>query len=101
MFVTNPIDALFLVHEAIRAIQRAGRRQNGEDVGKEQLMPFDGMFSLLIGVVLASDVPDFFQFSEFLEKFVPKDGLSNPFEYARVGMEALMFHYRTVLTRIS
>jgi hypothetical protein len=101
MFVTSPLDALYFVYRSIFAIQEAGRSRGveGPDLSPHRLLSFDTMFSLLIGVVLASDLPDFFQFSEVTCKFLPVDGLSNPFEYARVGMEALMFHYRNVLTR--
>jgi hypothetical protein len=43
--------------------------------------------------VLASDVPDFFEFAQFIERYTPHNCLSKPFDYAQAAIAALVLYF--------
>lgn len=94
-YITNPIDAIYYIHKALNLINKAAILRN---VGKlaeptirdiTYLLCFDDQFSLLIGVLLASDIPNFFQFADFIVNFSPEKYLCNSFQYALSAVKAL------------
>jgi hypothetical protein len=87
----NPMDALFSVHRALLGIRQAA--MNGDDL--RTVLCFDDLFALLVGVLLASDLPDFFAMAEFVDKFVPKK-ISNSFQYAKMAVTALAVHFTSI-----
>ncbi|OHT13200.1 hypothetical protein TRFO_16762 [Tritrichomonas foetus] len=96
LFVTNPVDAIYFVHRSLLMIHKAALliQVDGEatvdDVNR--LLSFDDLFSLLVGVLLASDIPNFFQFADYIQKFIPDQCLSNSFEYAQSAIKALILY---------
>jgi hypothetical protein len=100
-FFTNPVDMLFVVHESLCLIHRGALRKifRREELTQQelgQILGFDELFAFLIGVALGSDVPEFFQIGEFLERFSLRDSLSNAFEYASAAIGALVSYFTTL-----
>lgn len=97
IFFTNPVDCLYYVHRSLLAINKAAlmRRVLHEatldDINR--LLCFDDLFSLLVGTVLACDLPDFFMIANFIRDYSPQGCLSNPLEYAQAGITALIMHF--------
>jgi hypothetical protein len=89
IYVNNSIDALYFMHRCIMAIHKAAMIQNRTD----DVLCFDDLFALLVGVVLASDIPDFFQLAQFIERFTPQKCLSKPLDYAQAAISALVLHF--------
>jgi hypothetical protein len=102
MFLTNPLDCLFCVHRSITSINCAlvtthiGSRREVTAQDLRQVMNFDDMFSLLIGILLASDVPEFVTIAEYVGRFGPQQALSCSFLYARASLSALVSHFRSL-----
>jgi hypothetical protein len=97
LFASNPIDQLFSVHSVLTGLQKAAviNRLQGRDATLEdchKLLPFDDLFSLFFGALVASGVPNILWLSWMIENYAPKVSLSPPFEYARVNLEALVMH---------
>ena len=92
-YVTNPIDAIYFVHRSLILIQKAAlvSQVTGEATIEDmkKLLCFDDLFTLLEGVLLASDIPNFFQLSKFMQQYIPDQSLSNSFEYAQSAIKAL------------
>ncbi|OHT10917.1 hypothetical protein TRFO_19594 [Tritrichomonas foetus] len=101
-FATNPIDALYSIHKSLLKIHKSGlihgsnENNNSTHDENSKLLSFDDLFSLLIGVLLSSNLTDVFGLCHFLEKFAPKNCLSNPFEYAHAGITALVMHCKNL-----
>jgi hypothetical protein len=101
LFACNPVDALFMVHKALLEIHDAAltKWSKGTKLTEENLIGmlcFDDLFALLVGVVLASDIPDFFAFAEFIEIYTPQNQLSNSLEYAQAAVASLLLHFGSV-----
>lgn len=95
IFEANPIDAIYLVHKALLSIKK-GAIVNGSRVDADQIhkfVCFDDFFSLFIGALLASDVPDIFHLTWFVSTYLPKEGLSADLFYASANLEALASHF--------
>jgi hypothetical protein len=102
VFLTNPIDALYSVHRALRLINKAAllkrlaNKGSATETDLKKVLGFDDLFSLLVGVVLASDVPDFFEVAKYIDAFAPKNCLSNSFEFALAAVAALSVHFTSL-----
>jgi hypothetical protein len=70
-------------------VHKAAMLQNKTD----ELLSFDELFALLVGIVLASDVPDFFEFAQFIERFTHHKCLSKPLDYAQAAISALVLYF--------
>jgi hypothetical protein len=97
-FHTNPIDMIFVMHESLCLIHRGALikiLQKDELTPRElaRILGFDELFAFLIGLAIASDVPEFFRIASFLAQFVPRDSLSNAFEYASAAIAALFAYF--------
>jgi uncharacterized protein with von Willebrand factor type A (vWA) domain len=55
----------------------------------KRMMGFDDQFSLLIGTVAVSDVPDLYQLADGMKRFMPQVCLSQLLDYAAANIEAL------------
>ena len=104
MFLTNPVDALYFVHKSLLSIQKAALLKELHLANEEatpdhlkKLLSFDDLFAFLVGAVLGSDIPDFFVFAEFAEKYAPQDCMCNSFEYAQTALCALGLHFRQLM----
>jgi hypothetical protein len=101
MYVCNPIDGIYFVHRALVAIHKAtllnasGTREVTPD-DLRSVIPFDDLFAILVGVTLATDIPDFFSLARFMEQFTPQKCLSNSFEYAQAAISALVVQFREI-----
>jgi len=96
-YSTNPLDVLFSVHNTLISINKAAliRRLKGTEASVndiQQLLCFDDLFVLLLGVYFGADLPEIYTISDLVTRFVPSFCLSNPFEYAQAGLEALVSH---------
>jgi hypothetical protein len=102
MFLTNPIDCLFCVHESTSHINRAiifaliGNEREVTSKDLRQVLGFDDTFSVLVGVILASDLPELFSVVNFITNFVPRSSLSCAFEYSQAALTALVSHLPTL-----
>jgi hypothetical protein len=101
IYVSNPVDALYYMHRGILAIHKAAlmQRKREDEITPEDLneiLCFDDFFLLLVGVVLASDIPDFFEMAKFIDTFTPQRSLSNSFEYAQAAIGALVLHFNAI-----
>jgi hypothetical protein len=97
LFASNPIDQLFSVNSVLIGLQKAAmiNRLQGQVATLEdchRMLPFDDLFSLFFGALVASGVPNILWLSWMIENYAPKVSLSPPFEYARVNLEALVLH---------
>ena len=98
--MSNPIDMLYCIHKCLIGIQkgalihRIGPNTNAKMEDVKTLLCFDDLFSLFVGTLMASDIPDIFFVSDFISKYSPKESLSPPFEYALANTEALVAHCR-------
>jgi hypothetical protein len=90
LFASNPIDQLYSVHSVLIGLQKAAminKLQGQEATPKDchRLLPFDDLFSLFFGALVASGVPNILWLSWMIENYAPKVSLSPPLEYARVN----------------
>jgi hypothetical protein len=98
VFVTNPVDALYFVYRALRLINKAALLKTLQAKGEvkqadlNKLLGFDDLFAFLVGVLMASDIPNFFEIASFIDAFSPKNCLSNSFEFAMAAISALTVH---------
>ena len=98
IFMSNPIDVLYYIHKCLLGIQkgalihRIGPGANAKMEDVKTLLCFDDLFSLFVGALMASDLPDIFFVSDFISRYSPKSSLSPPFEYALANTEALVAH---------
>jgi len=99
--MTNPVDALFFVHRGLLGVHRASLLHRKRDepltgMDLKQIVCFDDLFALLVGVVAASDIDDFAAFAEFVESYTPARGIAKAFEYAKAAISALRLHFASV-----
>jgi hypothetical protein len=99
MYVCNPIDGVYFVHRALVAIHKATllNSSGSREVTADELravIPFDDLFAILVGVTLATEIPDFFSLARFMDRFTPPRCLSNSFEYAQAAISALVVQFR-------
>ncbi|OHT10163.1 hypothetical protein TRFO_20627 [Tritrichomonas foetus] len=98
IFCSSPIDILYKIHMGMIEIHKAAisnivkRDPTPEDL--KQLLGFDDLFSLLLGTILASDVPDVTQIGKIMKLFAPKACLSPLLEYANANLEAIILHFQ-------
>lgn len=103
-FCTNPIDTLYYIHKCLICVQKAAiihsinKHKNRVATPNElnQVICFDDLFSLTLGVFLASDVPDIFAMNWFVQNYSPRNELSPPLEYAKANLEGLTQHIASV-----
>lgn len=97
LFQSCTIDTLYSIHIGMVLIHKAAianmvkREPTEEDL--KQLLSFDDLFSLLLGTILASDIPDIEQVQRILKMFIPHSCLSPQFEYANANLEAIILHF--------
>jgi hypothetical protein len=97
IFESNPIDALYAVHKCLGAIQTAAVVHRNTSVNdRAELLCFDDLFSLLVGVLLATGDLDVVAIGKMISDFAPKSCLSPSFEYAQSSIEALVIHCTSV-----
>jgi len=87
-FYTNPIDALFEIHEVMMLMQKGASihaKERGIELG---MLPFETSFGLFIGTIIASGVPHFEETANFISKFCPCSSLSPEFDYALASTTA-------------
>jgi hypothetical protein len=98
-FSVNPIDALYLVNKAMVGVRKAAliiRMGNASasvaDINRA--LPFDDLFALLFGALLASGPPvvDVFHLASLVQRFSPKQALSPLLAFAKANLEALCAH---------
>ena len=105
-FLVNPVDMIFSVHKCLTAINKAAllTKAHGHELTKSELtnmLSFDELFALLIGVAVGADVPELFNISNFLSCYTPRFCLSNSFEYAEAGIESLALHFKDMKLNVS
>jgi hypothetical protein len=99
-FAVNPVDASWMLNQVLRDLHRAsfanrlGRDPTGEEL--KRMMGFDDQFSLLIGTLAVSDVPDIYQLADGMNRFMPQVCLSQLLDYAAANIEALAKFCRQV-----
>jgi hypothetical protein len=102
MFLTNPLDCLFCVQYCTSHINRAiifaiiGHEREVTSRNLRQVLSFDDTFSVLVGVVLASDLPELFSVVSFISNFAPQSSLLCAFEYSHAALTALVSHLPTL-----
>lgn len=100
VFCVNPIDAMYYLHCGMIIIHRGaitnmlGRDPNMDEV--QTLLGFDDLFSLLVGTMMASDIPDADQLYELTKVFTPRSCLSPLLEYASANLEAFVTHCKKI-----
>ena len=91
ILATNPIDAIFEIHEILMYIQNVvSTRASGG------MMPFETTFGLYIGAMLASDLPNFEELAEFVCDFAPSSGLCPEFEFTCTTTQAALNYCKTL-----
>lgn len=103
VFMCNPVDALFCIHNCLIQIHTAAmhnRKDLDEDNSdpSKQLLCFDALFALFFGCLMGTGPPttDVFYLSWLIGQFAPKESLSPSFEYAEANLEALAMHCRNI-----
>ena len=97
-FHFNPIDSLFYIHNTMNFIHKAaiskflGKEPSLDDL--KQILGFDDLFSLFLGIFISSDLPDIYQLFNSISLFTPKTCLSPMFEYSKANLEALVLHIK-------
>jgi hypothetical protein len=89
--MTNPIDAIFEIHEMIAYLEHTVSKH-----GSSGMVPFEVAFGLYIGAVLASDVPNFEELAEFVDDFGPASGMCPEFEFTRTTTKAAFDYCKTL-----
>lgn len=79
---TNPIDAIFEVHEMLMCIEKGATQRMKKTTDIISMFPFETTFGLYVGCMLASDVPSFEELGQFITDFAPTNGLCPEFEFA-------------------
>ena len=101
IFSPNTIDSLYCIHKTINCIHKSAIIYKIKDnVATQndvnQILCFDDLFSLLIGIFLSSDVVDIYWLSWFLQYYTPKNTISQPLDYDRSNIEALRNYFDTL-----
>jgi hypothetical protein len=99
VFAVNPIDALFFLNKVMVGVRKAaliGQMGNAPAsvVDINRALPFDDLFALLFGTLLASGPPivDIFHLASLVERFTPRQSLSPSLGFAKANLEALCAH---------
>lgn len=100
-YSTNPIDCLFFIHKTLLCINKAAlmnrmKEKEASVNDLQQLLCFDDLFILFLGVYLSSDTYEFLSVADFVARFSPAFCLSNSFEYAQASLESLVKHLQTL-----
>ena len=98
IFMTNPIDMIYFIHKALLIIHKASFMYKVDHHltsldDWDKLLCFDDLFSIFVGVFLASYIPSFNQFSKFILNYTPEDSLSDSFDYAESSIKALTVYF--------
>ena len=99
LFCSNPIDALYNVHESLLRVHKGALVNRSIDSSAKDfasVLCFDDLFSLFFGALMAADLPDLSYLAWFTGKYAPKSCLSPSFEYALANVEALMTHCKNL-----
>lgn len=96
-FQTNPLDALFEIHLALKDMHAgiASRRKPNEG---RQVLPFETIFTLFFGSLLTADLPDLEGLVKFIVDFAPAGRLAPEFQYAQVTMNAVLAQFETFIS---
>jgi hypothetical protein len=96
LFQPNPLDGLAWVEVALRAIRGAAlanyRFTTTEEIPVNYLISFDDLFCLLLGILIASGLPNPAYIAWLSGKYILKSSLSPAFEYAQANLEAVVEH---------
>lgn len=95
IFYANPIDCLFCIHKSLENILKAAltnKQHSSEKPSSNKILAFDDLFSLFIGILAASDLPDLSFLSWFVTTYTPVDYISPQLIYAQTNLEALQKH---------
>ncbi|OHS92823.1 hypothetical protein TRFO_40866 [Tritrichomonas foetus] len=100
-FIVNPIDALYSVHKFLLSINKGAlmHRLSGTEASfndLQELLSFDDLFILMLGVLLSADIPEFASITNFIRVYSPTFCLSNSFDYAQAGIESLLVHIESL-----
>jgi hypothetical protein len=91
---TNPIDALFEIHEAIHILEQfTASRAPGTG---RNFLAFETMFGLFIAAILLSDIPNFAELASFLADFAPEGCLCQDFLFAFSTSQAAAKYCKTL-----
>ena len=94
MFETNPIDVLYNIHQALVNVQN-GVSKNMDNTGQKELLPFETVFALFFGSVMASDAVNFEALVAFVVDFAPSGRLCPAFQYSQVTLTATLSQLET------
>jgi hypothetical protein len=93
-FFTNPIDALFEIHEVIHILEQFTASITPETGTK--ILPFETVFGLFIAAILMSDIPNFEELAAFVGDFAPEGCLCQDFLFAFSTSQAAAKYCRTL-----
>jgi hypothetical protein len=100
IFQATPIDIIAEAYEALIAIKKAAiihlSQSAGQQIAPGYMLPFDDLFVLLFGVLVASQNPDIDAVAWHANSYSERTVLAPPFEYALVSIEGLIAHCATV-----
>lgn len=91
MFMTSPMDIVYIVHQSMLTAQHVYLKHIND--GESHVMCFDDIFAITVGVILASDVPNYFAISDFCEQYAPNMGA---LEHGKATMVALSMHLKAL-----
>lgn len=95
-FYTSPIDMFTVGHDAIQEIRKSlllmklQREPTAEEIST--LPPFETIFSIILGVCIASDVPNFNDLSSYIKTVTPFTRLSPDCEFMAMQLLAVQEH---------
>jgi hypothetical protein len=99
VFAVNPIDAIFQISQALSEVHNAAliARTGKTDASQAEIrrsVPFDDLFSLFFGVVMATGPPvvDIFRLEALIMNYAPKSCLCPELVFAQTYLEALVAH---------
>ena len=100
VLVANVIDSLHYVSLSLEMLQQASiisklQREPMEEEIKT-FVGFEEIFSLLLGAILSSDIPDIFHYAAFVKKMAPMSMLSPELEFAATNIIAILDHILTL-----
>jgi hypothetical protein len=93
-YFTNPIDALFEVHEVVHILEQVAASHSPE--GGTRILPFETVFGLFIAAVVVNDLPNFEEFAAFLVDFAPEKCLCQDLLFAFSTAHAAAKYCKTI-----
>ena len=100
IFVPNIIDSLHYVNRSLKEIHisalKTRLQRDPTDNEIKGMLSFEESFSILLGSMLSSDIPDIFHFSFFVKKMSPFETLSSELEFTATNIVALLDHIITL-----